>query len=326
MLRFVSSTTILLSTIVVMLPLHASATMLAVPFTSQSPRGIWIEPWQNACEETVTIMVDHFYKGDTSLSTHAAETSILWMYNTKTRRFGWSLDENASTIVQWINDYLPWEAHVVETPTIAMMQAEIDAGRPIILPVYAPYLSNPFFSGFFAYHTIVLSGYDDEKKVFITQEPGTRRGANFTYSYETILKAMHDFVPGGTHTSRQVAIFTENTITNRTANSDADNDGLSKQHEIEYGTDLTAADTDGDGYTDGAEVARGFSPTSNELADLEGSLIKHPTNPMVYLVEGNKKRHIRNEVIFLANGWQWDQIRYVSNGLLAYLETGSPVL
>lgn len=41
---------------------------------------------------------------------------------------------------------------------------------------------------------------------------------------------------------------------------DSDNDGLSDEEEIKYGTDINNPDTDGDGYLDGEEVRNGYNP------------------------------------------------------------------
>lgn len=41
---------------------------------------------------------------------------------------------------------------------------------------------------------------------------------------------------------------------------DSDNDGLTDQQEIPYGTDLNNPDTDGDGFKDGGEVKNGYNP------------------------------------------------------------------
>lgn len=43
-------------------------------------------------------------------------------------------------------------------------------------------------------------------------------------------------------------------------NIDSDNDGVSDINELKYGTDPNNPDTDGDGYTDGVEVANGYNP------------------------------------------------------------------
>ncbi|MEK7202816.1 MAG: L,D-transpeptidase family protein [Patescibacteria group bacterium] len=47
--------------------------------------------------------------------------------------------------------------------------------------------------------------------------------------------------------------------------SDYDNDGLSDEMEIKFKTDLTNPDTDGDGYKDGIEIAKGYDPINKKL-------------------------------------------------------------
>jgi hypothetical protein len=48
---------------------------------------------------------------------------------------------------------------------------------------------------------------------------------------------------------------------------DTDQDGLSDEEEKMYGTDSGKSDTDGDGYTDGAEVKSGYDPTKPAPGD-----------------------------------------------------------
>jgi len=56
-------------------------------------------------------------------------------------------------------------------------------------------------------------------------------------------------------------------------NKDSDSDGLMDWQEITWQTDSCRADTDGDGYVDGEEVASGYSPTqpapNDELSDTD---------------------------------------------------------
>lgn len=52
----------------------------------------------------------------------------------------------------------------------------------------------------------------------------------------------------------------ENSGTQNNIFMDPDQDGLSSQEEKLYGTDPDKADTDGDGYSDGAEVKSGYNP------------------------------------------------------------------
>ena len=59
------------------------------------------------------------------------------------------------------------------------------------------------------------------------------------------------------------AFFTaaqENSSSNKNIFLDSDQDGLSNEEEKTYGTDAEKRDTDGDGYSDGAEVKSGYDP------------------------------------------------------------------
>lgn len=191
-------------------PDSASAKTLKVPHTSQAPYGYWGQPWQDACEEASIVMVDAFYNNK-KLDKKTAKTKMLDLLKKKNKTFGWSLDENADKVVKMINKFYNWKAEIVKKSTIEMVKEEIDNGRPVILPAYGRALKNPHFKqGGPDYHMFVISGYDDEKKEFIVQEPGTRYGLDFRYKYDTVMNAMHDFTGkyGQTKTGAKVAIFT----------------------------------------------------------------------------------------------------------------------
>lgn len=256
--------TIVLSTIVLLLPASVLANSLLVPFTSQAPDGRWVEPWFNACEETSVAMVDNFYQNSTNkkITKNKAKKDILQILKIKESRWGKSLDENAEKIVELINNYLPWEAKIVENPTIEDIKNEIDNNQPVIIPAYGKALQNKYFrNGGPIYHMLVISGYDDATNEFITEEPGTIRGLDFRYSYDKLINAIHNFVDRGkTKDGPKVAIFTSKELTT-SAELDADNDGLTKAEEIKYGTITWTKDSDNDGYSDGAEVKSGYSPT-----------------------------------------------------------------
>lgn len=304
----------------------AFAKNIEVPFTSQAPYGYWGQPWQDACEETVIVMVDNFYRNKNLDSRQVAKEEILKILNIKNKTFGWSLDEDANKIVKLINDFLPWEARMVNNPSLEQIKSEIDNNRPVILPAHGKYLYNPHFAnGGPQYHTIVLSGYDDEKQEFITQEPGTKYGQNYRYSYDLIMKAMHDYLPNlQTKNSPQTAIFTQKAL-DTSKDADGDADRLKKADELKHGTITWLSDSDGDSFSDGEEVKTGFLPTVAEMKLPNESLIKSPNNPKVYLLKNKNKHHILNEQVFLSHGWWWNQIRIVSQKFLEGLATGEQV-
>lgn len=247
-----------------LLPFPTQAYNLTVPFTPQAPEGNWRQPWQDTCEETSIVMVNNFYQGNTTKKKDKdkAKKEILQILKIKENKWGKSLDESAAKVADIINNFLPWEARVIENPTLDQMKAEIDANRPVILPAYGKALKNPYFrSGGPVYHMLVISGYDEEKQEFIVQEPGTRFGLDFRYSFATIMDAAHDFTTRAkVSTGKKVAIFTSKEITD-SAPLDGDNDGLTKAEELKYGSILYLKDSDGDGYADGEEVKNGYSPT-----------------------------------------------------------------
>lgn len=298
---------------------------LNVPFTPQAPEANWAQPWQDACEEATIVMVDFFYAGKT-FNVRTAKTALLETINTKNKYIGESLDENAETVINIINKFFPWEAKIIKNPALKQIKTEIDAGRPVIIPAHGKHLYNPYFkNGGPDYHSLVISGYDDEKKEFITQEPGTRRGENFRYSYDVIMNAMHDFLLNNTKNGEKIAIFTSPDIYT-SANTDGDKDGLNKEEELKYKTNLSLADSDGDGYKDGDEIKNGYSPISKDKKPaLIGTLIKAVNDTKVYLLSNGTKRHILNEKVFLSHGWHWINILTVGGVFLDGLETGNVI-
>jgi len=243
----------------------ASSKTLSVPNTSQAPYGYWGQPWQDTCEEASIVMVDNYYRGITSkkIAKKDAKKQLLQLLEIKNQYYGKSLDEDANKVASLINNFYNWEAHVVAEPTLEMLLAELDNGRPIIIPAYGKALKNIYFrNGGPDYHMLVLSGYDKDKKEFICQEPGLNtRGLDFRYKYDTIMNAMHDFTgkKGQTKNGRKMAVFTQKELID-SALTDKDKDGLNKQEELANKTFPWSKDTDKDGFDDKTEINTGHSP------------------------------------------------------------------
>lgn len=181
---------------------------IAVPFTSQAPQGVWIEPWQNACEEASIVMINNFYQGD-SLTKEKAHDEILKIFDTKENQFGLSNDESMETVASIINNSsLIWSAEVIEDPGIEAMKTELSNQRPIIAPIYAPAIENPYYVGEGPdYHVVVLTGYDDETQEFIFHDPGTQHGKNLRYDYNKFYQAIFDFLTEEDYQSGPVRVI-----------------------------------------------------------------------------------------------------------------------
>jgi len=183
---------------------------LYVPWTSQAPDGNWAQPWQDACEETSIVMLDYYYAGDRNLNKEIARQAILKKFELKNKTLGYSHDEDASKIIYMIDNFSNWQGRAVNDPDINEIKNEINNGRPVIFLAYAPFLQNSNFHYPQAdYHVLVIKGYDDEKRTFITNDPGTQFGLNYNYSYEIIISAMHDYLPDNrTRYGSRTVIFT----------------------------------------------------------------------------------------------------------------------
>ena len=166
---------------------------LDVPYSAQAPDGNWDLPYQEACEETSILMTIRYFEGVSGvIEAETADQDIVALTDyVAAHGMGESLTaEQAVTVIE---AYYPgYDAEVVADPTVDQLKAYIAEGLPVIVPSAGRELGNPFFSGIGpAFHMIVLRGYTEE--VFITNDPGTRHGENYTYPIPTVMEAISDF-------------------------------------------------------------------------------------------------------------------------------------
>lgn len=166
---------------------------LDVPFTSQAPFEDWELPFKEACEEAALLMVDSFYKGAT-LTKQGATNAIIALTNFQQSRFGYYEDTIAEETATVAREYFGYKkVKVVPGPLTAdAIKKEIAQGHPVILPMAGRLLGNIYYRrpGPY-YHMLVVKGYTTTE--FITNDPGTKRGQNYRYPYDTLLNAVHDF-------------------------------------------------------------------------------------------------------------------------------------
>lgn len=167
---------------------------LDVPFTTQAPYSNWGEPYQNTCEEASVIMVNGFYLGQSGVIAKAdAEVAIQKIVAYENATFGDYRDTTAAQTGALIKSYFGYTTVLVKPFTTAEDLKNVLAnGYPVIIPFAGKLLHNPNFrNGGPAYHMLVLRGYT--KDFFITNDPGTRKGYGYTYPFQTIVDAAHDW-------------------------------------------------------------------------------------------------------------------------------------
>ena len=181
------------------------AVNLKVPFTIQAPFQVWDAAHNEACEEASSMMVDAYYRGRT-FAPASAEKEILSLENWEKNRFGYFEDTNAEETAIILREYYGYkDVRVVYDFSADDIRRELEAGRPVIVPFAGRLLGNPNFRGEGPrYHMLVFKGYRDGK--FVTNDPGTRRGADYVYSEATIMNAAHDWNHGEVSSGRRAMI------------------------------------------------------------------------------------------------------------------------
>ena len=169
-----------------------SSLNLAVPFTSQAPTGNWEQPFQDACEEASVLMVDYYYGNKKFSTAESVEKMLIEMVSWQEENMRGAIDMDISEVAYFAKNYLGYDYQIINNPSIEDIKAYLNKGQPVIVPAKGKVLANPYFSnGGPTYHMLVIKGYVDGK--FITNDPGTKRGADFIYTYQNLMSAIFDW-------------------------------------------------------------------------------------------------------------------------------------
>ncbi|MFH0927902.1 MAG: C39 family peptidase [bacterium] len=165
---------------------------LAVPFALQAPLGTWDSLHNETCEEAAVLMVDLYYRNKQA-SPEEVERELLRIVEVERRLFGFFEDTNVQqTSIFALAAFSFSKSVVLENPTELDLKREIFSKRPVILPANGKLLKNPNFrNGGPPYHMVVLKGWNE--KGFFTNDPGTKKGENYFYTYDVIMRAMGDY-------------------------------------------------------------------------------------------------------------------------------------
>ncbi|HEX3100096.1 MAG TPA: hypothetical protein VHQ41_03980 [Patescibacteria group bacterium] len=157
---------------------------LTVPFTAQAPTANWDELHNQACEEASAIMTNAFFAGISSLPPATVEKEIDSLTKWQQDNFGYNLSINTQETVQMIQANFPLNAEIVNVSEQTIKQALVE-NKLVIFPGNGQMLNNPNFkTPGPVYHMLVITGYNGD--TFVTNDPGTRNGFNYKYSYSTL--------------------------------------------------------------------------------------------------------------------------------------------
>jgi hypothetical protein len=181
---------------------------LNIPFTSQAPHQNWDLPYQEFCEEASALMAASFVKGENIVGLDDADKKMLAIKDFEEKRLGTYKDTSAEETAVIFKEFYGLEkVEVVFDPTEQIIKKYLAEGRAVVVPAAGRELGNPNYrSPGPLYHMLVIKGYTKTGD-FITNDPGTRNGADYVYKPAVLLKAMHDWNRGDVYTGEKVAII-----------------------------------------------------------------------------------------------------------------------
>lgn len=167
---------------------------LDVPFLLQAPKQNWVQPFEDACEEASLIMVDAYYDGRrTDFGPDEGVKAILDLVAYEDAEYGYNKDTTTEDVAHTAEEYFGYPKAIIRDATEANIKAALANGYPVIVPAYGKALFNPNFrNGGPDYHMLVIKGYT-KGGLWITNDPGTRRGPDYTYTNEVLMNALHEY-------------------------------------------------------------------------------------------------------------------------------------
>lgn len=179
---------------------------IAVPFTTQAPHANWDADHEDFCEEAAVLMAGRSFAKQTIASRDDAETALQDLKMRELELFGYFKDTTAAETAQLLEDQYPVQTELLRDPTIEQLKRALADGQLVLVPSAGRQLKNPNFKRPGPlYHMLVLKGYTEDGQ-FITNDPGTRKGADYVYPFERVMTAMHDWNGGDVETGAKVVI------------------------------------------------------------------------------------------------------------------------
>jgi hypothetical protein len=180
--------------------------LLEIPFYSQAPLSNWDAFHEDMCEEASVLNAALFLEGK-KLTKEQFEAELKKMQEVEKKEIGEWKSTTVSQVKKLVDIYFEGKvkSKVIENPTITDIEAEIAAGRPVVVPLAGRDIGNPNFTPPGpVYHMLTVKGYDTQN--FITNDVGTRKGNSFVYKKEVIMKNMHDWNEKDIHLGEKRAL------------------------------------------------------------------------------------------------------------------------
>lgn len=166
--------------------------IISVPFLVQAPNANWDQTHEEACEEASLLMVVRYQNNKKFGNSEENDEAILNLINyEKEKGYGDSI--TLYDLSKIASDYFGIKTGRIEKNiTASDIKKELAKDKPVIVGAAGKILPNPNFrNGGPNYHMLVIVGYNEAG--FITNDPGTKKGERFFYTYDELMNSIHDW-------------------------------------------------------------------------------------------------------------------------------------
>lgn len=169
---------------------------LAVPFTSQAPKGVWDPAHEEYCEEASVVMAAYYFQKKTFAGPDDADAQMVKLEDWQQRTFGYFESTTAVETKRMIEENFNLKVELETTVDAITIKRALNENKLVLVPAAGRELGNPYFTAPGPiYHMYVIKGYTADDR-FITNDPGTRHGADYVYSETTVLTTTGDYNHG----------------------------------------------------------------------------------------------------------------------------------
>lgn len=172
--------------------------LLDVPFFAQAPTANWSDPrQQDGCEEASMLMA-HLWLTDDTMTVQQAEQEIIDVSEYQKTKYGEYIDRSLPDTAKLFEEYYKHSDYEVKRKVTAEdIKKELAQGHLVIVPTNGQILNNPNYTGEGPLtHMLPIIGYDEAKKEFITNDPGTRNGRQFRFTYQNMMDSIYEYETG----------------------------------------------------------------------------------------------------------------------------------
>ena len=179
---------------------------ISVPFTTQAPTANWDAEHEQLCEEASALMVGRHFAGRAITDAADAEAGMQTLVDWENQNLGTMESTTAEQTAATVRAVYGLAVELKQNPTVDDLKQALADGKLIMVPAAGQKLKNPYFTAPGPlYHMLVVKGYTKAGNI-VTNDPGTRHGADYVYDSTVFMNAIGDWNNGDPANGKKVVL------------------------------------------------------------------------------------------------------------------------